>query len=403
MSKTAPRIPSYRRHRPSGLGVVTLPGRGDVYLGQWNSANSRAEYNRLIGEWTASGGTLAPSHDLTVVELAAAFLKHAKGYYKRPDGQFTGEVANYKTLIRRLSALYGRTAANQFGPLALKTVRQQLIDACLARKTINQAVNRVRHIFKWGCENQLIEPSVLQGLQAVAGLRYGRSGAKETAPVRCVPDCFVDAVLPYVSPQVGAMIELQRASGMRSGEVCSMRGCDINTSGKVWVYTVGQHKTAWHGHQRQVFLGPRAQQILRPFLKADLQAPLFSPRESLLRIHEARHARRVTPLAWGNRPGSNRVRKPKKAAGDAYTAHSYQRAVTYGIQAANRARLAEAKAELIPHWHPHQLRHNYATRVRREHGLETARILLGHRSVVVSELYAEVDNTKAVLVAAKIG
>ena len=52
-----PRVPSYRRHRPSGQAVVTLGGR-DFYLGRWNTKVSRAEYDRLIGEWLAAGRRL---------------------------------------------------------------------------------------------------------------------------------------------------------------------------------------------------------------------------------------------------------------------------------------------------------------------------------------------------------
>jgi integrase len=409
MSKP-PRVPTYRHHKPSGQAVVTLGGR-DVYLGKFNSASSRAEYNRLIGEWLANAGAISQNHDLTVVELCAAFMRHAKDYYRRPDGEPTGEAENYGTLVRRLKVIYGRTRVVDFGPLSLKAVRQQLIDAGMARNTINQAVNRIRHIFKWGVENELLPSSVLHSLQAVSGLRYGRCGARETEPVKPVPDAFVDAVLPHVSPTVAAMIQLQRVTGMRSGEVTALRGCDINTAGKVWVYEPKLHKTAWRGHQRHVFLGPRAQQIIKSFLKADTEACLFSPVESLLRIHEARHAKRATRLDRGNRPGSNRVRRPKRAAGDAYTTHSYCRAVTYGIQAANRARLAEAKVngvdadkvELVPHWHPHQLRHNAATVLRREHGIETARVILGHRSASVTEIYCEMDTARAIDVMAKIG
>ncbi len=114
-------------------------------------------------------------------------MRHAKTYYRGPDGKQTTEVANFKPAIRRLKALYGRTRAADFGPLALKAVRQRMIDDGLARRTINHAVNRIRRIFKWGVENQLVEPSILHGLQAVAGLRRGRSGAKETAPVKPVP------------------------------------------------------------------------------------------------------------------------------------------------------------------------------------------------------------------------
>jgi integrase len=278
MPKLIHAAPSYRKHKATGQAVVTIGGR-DIYLGKHNSAASRREYNRIIAEWIAHGGTL-PQHqanDLTVIELAAAFMRHAGQYYRRPDRTPTNEVKNFKLAIRRLKLLYGRARGADFGPLALKAIRQQMIDDGLARRTINQHTNRVRHIFKWGVENQLVEPSVLHGLQAVAGLRAGRSNARETPPVRPVPDAFVDAVLAYVSPKVAAMIELQRLTGMRSGEVTIMRAADIKMSGKVWIYTPATHKTAWHGHERNIYLGPKAQAVVKPFLKAGLASYLVVP------------------------------------------------------------------------------------------------------------------------------
>jgi hypothetical protein len=38
---------SYRHHTPSNQAVVTLDGR-DIYLGRYNSDESRAEYDRFI-------------------------------------------------------------------------------------------------------------------------------------------------------------------------------------------------------------------------------------------------------------------------------------------------------------------------------------------------------------------
>jgi integrase len=221
----------------------------------------------------------------------------------------------------------------------------------------------------------------------------------------------VDAVLPYVSPPVAAMIELQRLTGMRSGEVTTMRGRDLNTRGPTWVYTPASHKTAYRGHERKVYLGPKAQRIIGPFLQTDLQAYLFRPAESLAWYREARHANRSTRLSCGNRPGTNRQRVPKKSPGQAYTTHSYRRSVSYGIKAANAAKVRDAEArgitaeqvELIPYWHPHQLRHNAATVLRRDHGIELARIILGHRSAAVTEIYAEVDHEKAMELMGKIG
>jgi integrase len=54
-------------------------------------------------------------------------------------------------------------------------------------------------------------------------------------------------------------------------------------------------------------------------------------------------------------------------------------------------------------WHPHQLRHNAATFLRQEFGVEAARLILGHRSVAVTELYAELNHNKAVEIIAKVG
>jgi integrase len=57
----------------------------------------------------------------------------------------------------------------------------------------------------------------------------------------------------------------------------------------------------------------------------------------------------------------------------------------------------------IEHWHPHQLRHAAATELRREIGIEAARVVLGHRSPGMAELYAEADRTAAAAHMARLG
>ena len=54
-------------------------------------------------------------------------------------------------------------------------------------------------------------------------------------------------------------------------------------------------------------------------------------------------------------------------------------------------------------WHPNQLRHSFATRVRKEHGLEAAQVLLGHSRADVTQIYAERNEELAGSVAARIG
>ncbi len=52
MQERTPRLPRYRRHKPSGQAVVTLSGQ-DYYLGPYGTKASKTEYDRLTAEWLA--------------------------------------------------------------------------------------------------------------------------------------------------------------------------------------------------------------------------------------------------------------------------------------------------------------------------------------------------------------
>ena len=54
------RVPSYRRHKPLGQAVVTLNG-SDFYLGRYGTKPSKAEHQRLVGEWLAAVCLLTPA------------------------------------------------------------------------------------------------------------------------------------------------------------------------------------------------------------------------------------------------------------------------------------------------------------------------------------------------------
>jgi len=274
-----PRTPSYRRHKASGQAVVTIDGQ-DLYLGKYGTKASRQAYDRRISEWLANGRTLPSANgDLSIAELILAYWRHVSAYYRK-DGEPTSELNKVRCAMRPLKRLYGREPASMFGPLALKAVRQQMVASGLARMTVNAQVQVIKRMFKWATENELVLPSVYHSLQAFCGLRRGRSEARETQPVQPVPDEFVDAVRPHVSGQVWAMIELQRLAGLRPGEVVVMRASDIDMTGSIWHYRPGSHETEHHGHSRVIELGPRAQQVIRRFLKPELDAFRFSPADA---------------------------------------------------------------------------------------------------------------------------
>jgi integrase len=384
MPKLVNSVPKYRLHRASRQAVVTLNGR-DVYLGPHGTKASRLEYDRVVAEWLAN--RRVPSSRTatvcTVEDLLASFWLFAKGYYTRPDGTPTKELDAYRQAMKPLRALYGHTSVVNFGAVALKTVRQNLIDRDLSRSHVNHQVNRIRRIFKWGVENELVPPDIVQSLQAVAGLKRGKSAARESSPVHPVPDAHVDAIKPHTSAQVWAMVELQRLTGMRSGEVTSMRGCDISTTGEVWEYRPADHKMSYYGRNRVVYLGPRARVIVQPFLQANLQAYLFSPKDAEAARNAARRASRRTPMT-PSQASRQRKSRPKRQPGQRYNTDGYARAIKYAIGQAG-----------VPHWHPHQLRHNAATRLRSEFGLDAAQIILGHATADVTQIYAEADRDRA--------
>lgn len=418
-TRKSSRIPKYRLHAPSGLGVVRLNGR-DIYLGKHGTKESRQEYGRIIKEWLSTNRLLVPADDLasgpadrTVNELVLAYLDFATVYYVK-NGEPTGEMPNIKDALRRVAELYGNTFAAEFGPRALKAVRLAMIEDDLCRNVINARINRVRRMFKWAVENELVQPHVLEGLRAVAPLLQGRSEARETRPVEPVREELIDPVLLAAPRQVAAMIRLQRLAGMRPSEVTSMRGADIDMSLKVWAYKPQTHKTEHHGRHRVIYLGPQAQDVLKPFLTGKPTTYLFDPREVVAEYRQRIREEAVIPRSKDKL--SHRRTPPRRAPHEKYTTNSYARAI---VKACDRAfpppqelladEPTKEQKKLLRQWRkdhrfaPNQLRHNAATMIRKRFDIEAARTVLGHSSSAVTEIYAAMDFARASEIMAAIG
>ena len=402
-----PRIPSPCRHKASGQAVVRLNGK-DFYLGPYGSDRARVAYERLLGEWLANGRQPFADHavSLKVFELIAAYWPFAEAYYVK-DGSPTC-LAAIGSALRFLNESYGEVAVADFGPLALKAIRQNMIAAGHSRGYINSNIDRIRRCFKWGVSEQLVPVAVYQALLAVAGLRKGKTTAREPEPVKPVPDAVVEATLPCLPPVVADMVRFQRAVGCRPGEVCSLRPCDVDRTNEVWEYRPDSHKTEHHGRERVVFIGPRAQAVLSPYLLRPAEAFCFCPAESEAARKAAMRAQRRTKVqpSQQNRAKSKRRRPPR----DRYTKDSYYRAIQRACRKADLD--AHQKPEnagvplvrmIIPNWHPNQLRHLAATEIRRGFGLEAAQAVLGHSKADVTQIYAERDLAKAAEVMKRIG
>lgn len=393
------KVPKLCHFKPRNLACVWITPTRRLYLGPWGSPESHERYAEvvrrlLLGQDVTEAPQLpteAVAARLTLSELATRYLDYARTYYRR-DGQGTGEFSIVETAVNRATASYGSIPAADFGPLCLEDVRDRMIEDDLARTTINGRTRRIVAMFKWGAAKQLVPVTVHSALTMVSGLRAGRTAAREPKPVAPAPEDAIDAALVELPDVVADMVRLQRYTGARPGEVCAMRPCDIDRTGDVWLYRPASHKTAHHGKQRTVFIGPKGQGVLLKYLARAAETYCFRPRDSEAKRRADQHANRETPLSCGNRPGSNRKASPLRQAGERYTKDTYARAIA---RACTRAGVAK--------WTPNQLRHTYATAVRRDHGLEAAQVLLGHSGAKVTEIYAERDHAKGAAVARLIG
>jgi integrase len=118
-----------------------------------------------------------------------------------------------------------------------------------------------------------------------------------------------------------------------------------------WEYRPGHHKTEHHHRSRVVFVGPRCQAILMPYVLKAGSGRLFQ------------HSR-----------------------------DGYRRAITRACQRVG-----------IEPWHPNQLRHSLGTEVRKKFGLEASQVILGHAQADITQVYAERDADRGREVARQVG
>jgi hypothetical protein len=107
----------------------------------------------------------------------------------RPRGpKPSSQQDNIRQALPFVRLTLGSTPAADFSPVALKNVRQAMIEAGRSRKLINKDVNRIQQMCGWAVENELLPVQVHEALRRVKGLRKGRSAARETAPVEPVSE-----------------------------------------------------------------------------------------------------------------------------------------------------------------------------------------------------------------------
>jgi len=385
----------------TGQARVILSGKTH-YLGKWGTPEAHAKYAALVKAWEENGRqSAAPVATVVDVRFKVADLFREYGRYLDDTGRYSknGKSTSQRQLIdvalRELEALFGEVRVDRFGEEHLLQHRDRLESKpSLTRGGINRKTNLIKGAFRWGRQRGMVSKPVWLDLKAVEPLSRSECGGRpEGKPKKPVAWSQLEAVLPFCSRQIGAMLRLEWATGMRPGEVCAMRWADIDQTPVTvdgvacWTYRVAEAKTMHHGHDTVYPLNPTCQAILREFLKAPA-AYIFSPRDVMEEWSRQRRENRETPV-W---PCTLRrdAKRGEQQYGDRYDTAAYRQAVERACKRAGVERFT-----------PHAIRHSFVTRWANDprFGAAAAGAAVNHRNRQTTDTYVHADRSLAYRIA----
>lgn len=303
----------------------------------------------------------------TISELIERYRTHCHDYYRKGE-RLTSQVFVVNAAMIRLAAVAGDIPPRSMDVITLEQVRQLMVLQKLDRRTVNKYVAAIVQMFEWAAVREFCQVDLPDRLKLLPNLKIGRTPAKDAPPKRSVPTTQLKATLRYLkrvwqedrSPMRGqpalmlwTMIAVQLRTGMRPNELCQLRWSLIDAQKDLWIYRVPKevNKTQHHGIEREVFIGPEAQRWL-------LTWSMVSPGDRLFPI----------------------------------TRNSYRQKLTRWL-----------KRGRIEHWHPHQLRHNFATAIERQDDAKAAQVLLGHAHLKTTKGYIDPNAQRAMDLIRRLG
>jgi integrase len=348
-------------HKATGQARVTLSRNGrrrDYYLGAYGSPDAAKRYADLIGQVVDRPEAVPPKiaarggRTLLVAELVELYDENlpnvlaGRNEYALYQGRATAKAAG-DALLKQ----HGALAVEDFGPVALRTVRQTMLDSGrLSRGTINNRMSDIVRIISWGVSEEYFGAEVLVRLRTVRALRRGDSGAREGRIVEAVDAERFWAVVEHLEArgevQTAGMLRLMWLTGARGGELLLLTQKDIDRA--AMIATVHEHKTIrFTGQPKRISLSKEALAVID---RATLSHAQIGP---------------DAPVFRSKRGGF------------------FMRGALYAAVTAACNRLG------IQRWHPHQIRHAAATRIYKALGSDAARVAIGHSSLRMTERYSQ--------------
>lgn len=336
--------PTVHRHH-SGQAFIRWHGQ-EIYLGKHGTPKAEAEYIRVLARLKAGQEAKPREVDgLTVNAVVAQWEER-----ESPRLGNSREKGAMKDALKPLVVMFGDIPAADFRAAELETVQLAVAGGTWkedaprwSRRVVNRNIVRIRTVWRWAERVGLVPPGSWGNLRTLPGLKPNDARVIDRPARRAVSRDEVWDTIRVACPKAKAVLLLLYWSGMRPSELRDMRPGDIDKSDpRCWIYRPAKHKNAWRGQERFIVLGPKCIAVLNWWEEGPPDCPILRPRS-------------------GPKP---------------YT--------DYGLAQLLRRSAIKAGVKGLQ---PYRLRHAAKDRITAQHGLDTARAVLGQRSLDTTNGY----------------
>ncbi|CAN5610912.1 hypothetical protein BH11PLA2_BH11PLA2_47140 [soil metagenome] len=251
-------------------------------------------------------------------------------------------------------------------------------------------------MLRWGQSNRHCKAEPVAEAILVRNVRKGEHGVAPAKQVYAVDEEHVNAIMPHLTPTLRSMVQLQRATGMRPGEVFRLRPADILTTGRrmvagigpinveksnaeigsqLWWITYDHHKTDGDGMGRAWAIDMRVAEILKPFMDRPPTENCFNPAESVQQASETVKRERIELRGGGS--GGSRKLKTGRRSRPMYTRQTFRRAIGRACDKAG-----------VPRFNLYQVRYLVSVEALEEGGVQLEMDMLGHKTSRMAKHYA---------------
>lgn len=404
-----------RQSKKSGDYAIvrfTIDGKRKIfYLGAWNSPEAESKYRQLATLYYS--GELE-SNSVSKSNLAIEYLYDK--FLDTIEGKRDSDSNNYRRAMRYAIECFGDNLAigdfsDDTRAIGILTRYQSYLlsiageeryaysgfyksgrRAGMPRKIkikrewtytgINRLVKYWLSLLRWGCRQGIIPFNVLRVADELFPLT-AKSGLKRAPAAQTVEDSTLKAIMPFMTPTLREMIQIQRGTGMRAIEICELRVGDIDQSGERWKVKTQRHKTERFCRNRYFSFSLEETELLRR--RIDGKSPeafVFSQKESFQEYYEMIRAGRKTPVYKQERAHEKKVARVRlNRFHDYFTEKSYGQSVRTAIRRARKAGVE------CPDFAPKDIRHAAYTAYSAKYGVELASKNAGHTSPRMADVY----------------